>query len=117
MTATRERPTASPFARYIAKAGPKRGFWRAAVGLVLILAAWIGWTALVLWGAMDAGIGLERPGSGFDPGTPLALAVVLATFGGLWGGVWLAMRFCHGGGLGGVLGPGARSTWAGLALG
>ena len=89
---------ATAFQTYIAPAKPRNQIWRMLAGLVLIAAAWIAGTIVVLW--------LAQPGQGADglsrlardlsdPNTPRAMFVLLFTFLGPVLGVILAAALLH----------------------
>lgn len=101
-----------PSARWIAAAAPKAQLWRTALGFVLIVAIWTGWT--VLFGLIAVGGGLvssELLGAVAHGGTAFlsftdaarAMGVMLATFWGLWLGAWLVLKLVHRRGLASVL--------------
>jgi membrane protease YdiL (CAAX protease family) len=93
-----------PFQRWVDLARPKVQLWRTAVGAVVVVAAWLTWT--MVFGLIAIGSGLVAPdalgtvmGQGEARLTYLdavvTMGVLLATFWGLWLGVWLATKFLH----------------------
>jgi len=91
--------------------GSAPALWTLPVGIALIGAVWMGWTALLL--------GLLGRGTPGAAGTPAEVALVLATVAGLWPAVWAAERLLPGRGLGRLLtaGSGWRDAAAGFGLG
>lgn len=99
------------------------------LGLLLILAAWVAWTVLllaapVLWrilGGADPATAVASVQVGLQQAHPGAVALLLAGFGGLWPGVWLAMRVANREPAGRLLAPRgerrAAEFAAGLGLG
>jgi uncharacterized protein len=106
-----------PFQRWIDLARPHAQLWRTALGIVLVVAAWAAWTYAVgylsialnlttldaISGAMGEG---EAPLGYFD--LAIGMAVLLATFWGLWIGVWIATKAVHGRGFSTVLSHNGR---------
>ena len=93
-----------PFQRWIDLARPRAQLWRTAIGSVLVVAAWLAWT--VIFGLLAVGGGLiSREALGAAMGQSgarltyldavMAMGVLLATFWGLWIGVWLVTRLLH----------------------
>ncbi|MEM7743270.1 MAG: CPBP family intramembrane glutamic endopeptidase [Pseudomonadota bacterium] len=92
-----------PFERYVTPARRQLGWWRPVAGFGLIIAAWVlsvlatlGVYASVIsisTGNVDAGmLALTRIEDGGDP---VAILVVLVSFGGIWLGCLLAQRLFH----------------------
>lgn len=93
-----------PFQRWIDLARPRAQLWRTALGIALVVAAWLIWT--VIFGLLAVGGGLvsretlgavmgqfAAPLSYFD--VFMAMGVLLGTFWGLWLGVWLVSKLLH----------------------
>lgn len=113
------------FDRYIAAAEGRRGLWRLIPGLVIIAVCWLAWTALVLSSVvlLDILAGADVRTARMDlqalmeSGSPGAAALMLATFIGIWPGVWLALRLLHGRRFGTVLSPERSYRWGEFRLG
>ena len=91
------------FDRYIASGERRPGFWRVAVGIIVIGMFWVGGTMGVLfaWGLLNIARhgpegGRERLGALVEGGDPETVAVMLMTFAGVWMGVFLVVRLLHG---------------------
>lgn len=91
------------FDRYIAPGGRRPGFWRVAVGTVVIGMFWVGGTIGVLfaWGLLNIARygpegGQERLDALVSGGDPETVAVMLLTFAGVWAGAFLVVRLLHG---------------------
>jgi len=121
----RSGPPATPLAAYAAPALKRRGLWRVALGLGLILALWLGWTVLVmagrvLWdlvghGDLDRALaGLSGLARGEDP---LGIGFMLLTFLGIWPGVWAAVNLLHEQPFATLLSPERRQRWGEFAIG
>ncbi len=93
-----------PFQRWIDLARPRAQLWRTAIGSVLVVAAWLVWT--MIFGLIAIGGGLVSPdalGAVMGQGEAsltwldavMAMGVLLATFWGLWLGVWLVTKLLH----------------------
>lgn len=100
-----------PFQRWVDLARPRVQLWRTAIGALLVVAAWLAWT--MAFGLIAIGSGLISPdalqtvmGQGSTRLTYLdavmAMGVLLATFWGLWIGVWLVTKLLHKRGLSSV---------------
>lgn len=95
--------TEHPFRQWVAAAEPKRELWRTAVGFVLILLLWTAWT--VVAGLIAVGGGLIDPRILGGPPASMGmlshgeaamfLAVMMATFWGLWLGAWIVLKLLH----------------------
>jgi len=110
---------------YVAPSRTRPGFWRVLVGLVVIGAAWvagsiivlIGWMVinLIMLGNLDAALAeLQELRTG---GTPGRIAVMLSTFTGIWFGIWAATRLVHDQRFTTIFAPFARIAWRDLGLG
>lgn len=115
-----------PFQRWIDLARPRAQLWRTALGSVLVVVAWLAWT--IVSGLIAVGGGLIRPdalgavmGQFASPLSYLdafmAMGVLLATFWGLWLGVWLVSRLLHRRGLSTVFAHDGRIRLDQFAIG
>lgn len=94
-------PTA--FERYRRTPNQKTTLLRMAVGLIIIVGAWLFATYVLLFGGAYAFAVLDPGTLTFNQGGVLerfmasrpGLVVMLATFSGIWLGVWIVMRFIH----------------------
>jgi len=95
---------APAFHQWVTAAAPRDETWRTLLGCLIILAVWTAWSLAV--SALTASVGLVDPGRFSEDGsvqavTPaysesaMLLAVVMATFGGIWLGLWVALRVLH----------------------
>jgi uncharacterized protein len=97
------RAPVTAFERYIASGGKRPGLWRVFGGLGIICAAWFAGTAgvLFLWTAWDAiatgdpDFARDRLGNALSGGDAEIVAVLLATFAGIWLGVFAAVTLLH----------------------
>lgn len=87
------------FERYHRSAGYNATLPRLFLGTLLILAAWMLSSALVVAGMFFAARWTSVPLSAFDMATfattPVGVLTVLTSFAGIWIGTWIAMRFIH----------------------
>ncbi len=92
-----------PFERYVSPARRQLGWWRPVAGIGVIVAVWIlgvlatlaAYAAVISisTGNVDAGtLALARIEDGGDP---VAILVILASFGGIWLGCRIAQRLFH----------------------
>ena len=101
--------TARPaFRAYVERAREgKTALWRTLVGLLVIAVIWLAFS-------IAAAFPLFMPGSTKEESffnTPLGLALTLASFAGIWCGVWLAVRFVQRRSLASVLGASGHIAW------
>jgi membrane protease YdiL (CAAX protease family) len=93
-----------PFQRWVDLARPRAQLLRTAIGSVLVVVAWLAWT--MAFGLVAIGGGLVNPdalGAAMGQGgasltyldAVIAMGVLLATFWGLWLGVWLVAKLLH----------------------
>jgi membrane protease YdiL (CAAX protease family) len=93
-----------PFQRWVDLARPCAQLLRTAIGSVLVVVAWLAWT--MASGLVAIGGGLVNPdalGAAMGQGgaslthldAVMAMGVLLATFWGLWLGVWLVAKLLH----------------------
>ena len=110
----------TPLERYIAPAAEKSGFWRVIVGIVLILVFWFAWTvvvmsAYVLWqiaSGLPVPQALQSLGAMIEAGGPVSVLFQLATFAGIWPGLYVVVRGLHDQPFGTLFSPEARIRWA-----
>lgn len=103
------------FDEYLSPARARTGFWRPILGLIVIMLFWFGGMLTVLFGwtfvkvattgdaeaAMQDLLALTEGGGG-----PVAILVMLASFWGVWLGVFFACALLHGQSFGSVFAPG-----------
>lgn len=95
--------TTTPFERYIAAGGKRAGLWRVLVGLGIIATMWIAGAGgvLFLWAAYnaslagDADFARDRLAEALNGGDAEVVGVLLATFAGIWAGVFLTVVLLH----------------------
>lgn len=121
----------NPFQRWIDLARPRSQLLRTLVGMAIAAGVWTAWSAIVILIAIGGGLttgekfsavfgDLSFPINYLD--TVVTLGVGLATFWGLWFGVWLALRLLHRRSISTVLAPDGRLhirhmlTGCGLAI-
>ena len=100
-------PARDAFYAYVAPGPAPSPLWRLLAGLALVLAFWVAWTvavmlAVVAWRTSDGvttRMAVDWIGRLLRGDTPAGVALALATFAGIWPGVWLAQRLLHGEGL------------------
>ncbi len=113
------------FERYIASGGQRPGLWRVLAGLGIIVAAWVAGTAGILflwttWTAVatgDPGFARERLAGALAGDDPEVVAVLLATFAGIWLGVLVATNILHRQRLGTLFAPDCRVRTGDLGKG
>lgn len=118
-------PNRLPFSEYIAPAMARPGWWRLPLGLSLILAGWLAWTALVLAGYVvilwAGGVSVDTALAKLDillAGTgPGSVALMLATFIGIWPSLWLVLRLLHAQPMATLLAPDGRPRWLDFGVG
>jgi membrane protease YdiL (CAAX protease family) len=112
-------PGGSPLERYVAPAAGRSGFWRVIVGIVLILVTWFAWTVVVmsvyvLWqiaSGMPVRPALQSLGDMIEAGGPVSVLFQLATFAGIWPGIYIVVRGLHDQPFGTLFSPEARIRW------
>lgn len=118
-------PNRLPFSDYIAPAKARSGWWRLPLGLGLVLAGWIVWTALVLTayvaflrvGGATVDNALAKLDSLLAGAGPGSVALMLATFAGIWPMLWLVLRSLHAQHLATLFAPEGRPRWLDFAIG
>ncbi len=109
----------TPLERYVAPAAGPGGFWRVVVGIVVILVVWFAWTVVVMssyviW-QVAAGMAipeaLESLGVMIEAGGPISVLFQLATFAGIWPGIYVVVRGLHDQRFGTLFSPEARIRW------
>lgn len=109
----------TPLESYVAPAGARRGFWRPILGLVLILAIWFLWTVAVMFGYAGYLIlsgeplraAMQTLGRLVHNGGADSVLFQLATFVGIWPGIWLAVRLLHAQPFRTLFSPESRIRW------
>lgn len=90
-----------PFQRWVDAARPLTQLWRTALGAVIVVGIWLGWTLAVGLVAVRSGLtsrdAMASVTGQSDVSLPyldalIAIGVLFATFWGLWFGVWTAAR-------------------------
>ena len=113
------------FETYLAAARPRAALWRMTLGLVLIIGCWVASTVLLMAGfvvvQLAAGAAVEQAlealGAFLRSPGPAPVLFQLATFVGIWPGVWLALRLLHRQSLWTLIAPGKRMRWNDFFLG
>ena len=97
---------------YAAPVAGRAALWRFVLGTILIVVVWIAVTAGIVWVAWASapdGVPFGRWIQGMaPPERPRMALTALATFAGMWAGVWVAVRLFQRRGIGSVLGPARR---------
>ena len=104
------------FEAYVAPARARPGGVRLILGLALIVVLWLIWTALVLGAAVGVDIyrgatweqAVALLGETFTSDSPGTIALMLATFIGIWPAAWAAVRLLHKRSFGTLLSPERR---------
>lgn len=113
-------PEYTPLEIYAAPATARRGLWRLVLGIVLILVIWFAWTVVVMSGfvvyRMASGVpipqALDSLGVLIQAGGPVSVLFQLATFVGIWPGIYLVVWGLHDQRFGTLFSPEARIRWA-----
>lgn len=114
---------ASPFEQWLEPARPRAKVWRLAIGVVIAVAIWIGWSFAVTFGyaVVTASSGAPSARGAIDDlvsgATPAALFTLLFSFVGLWLGVWAAVRLMHGQNIWTVVSPEKAIRWRDFGIG
>ncbi|MHA1530112.1 MAG: lysostaphin resistance A-like protein [Alphaproteobacteria bacterium] len=109
----------TPLEFYAAPGTARPGLWRLFVGIVLIVAGWLGWTIVVmaafvlykLAGGLGVGEALSALSQFITSTSPASVILQLATFAGIWPATWAALKFLHGQPFGTLLSPEGRMRW------
>ncbi len=114
----------TPFERWVQPARRKAALWRVVLGTIIVMVIWGIWTLTVLflyavgikfWGDIpSAQIAIEQL---VDGRTPLATMTLLASFAGLWLGVWLVMKIQHWQRFWTVVSPERKIRWREFGIG
>lgn len=111
---------AEAFERWLGSASPRPTVLRIFFGTLLIAVCWLAATvAVIAAGAFAYLLWLQPAPEAFDVGgflagflpTPLGVLAQLGTFGGIWAGTWLAMRFLNREPLRALYGLSRRIQW------
>ncbi|MER8577133.1 CPBP family intramembrane metalloprotease [Mesorhizobium sp. M1423] len=117
-------PTA--FQQYRHTANEKTTLPRLLLGTVVVILFWLGTTAAVLFGGTyafavwQASSGTAPPGGGAVQdfmASPAGILAALASFAGIWLGLWAAMRWIHREKLTALIGVSRRISWSGFLKG
>jgi membrane protease YdiL (CAAX protease family) len=101
------------------------GLWRLFLGIVVILAGWLGWTILLficfvlfkLGGGQGIQESLGAMQTFIESDSPASVTFQLATFIGVWPAVWLALKFLHGQSFGTLFSPEGGIRWGDFGRG
>lgn len=115
----------SGFQSYLEAAHGRSGLWRIVVGLLIIVAFWIAGTAVVLiaWVLIMLAGGTPMPeamkavGQAGAGGSPKIIAIMLATFIGVWAGIFVVQKALHGVPFRSVFAANLRVHWGDLFKG
>ncbi len=115
----------TPLEFYTAPAAARPGLWRLLVGIVVIVAGWLGWTVVMMAGfvlyELSGGLGVSEALSALSQfiGTtsPASVIFQLATFAGIWPATWAALKWLHGQSFGTLLSPEGRMRWGDFGRG
>ena len=115
----------SGFQSYLEAAHGRSGLWRILVGLLIIVAFWIAGTAVVLiaWVLIMLAGGTPMPeamkavGQAGAGGSPKIIAIMLATFIGVWAGIFVVQKALHGVPFRSVFAANLRVHWGDLFKG
>ncbi|QPC90060.1 CPBP family intramembrane glutamic endopeptidase [Mesorhizobium sp. INR15] len=114
------------FERYRQSPNRKTTLPRLLLGTLIVIVFWTATTMAVLYGGTyafftwQASIGAPPPTGGVMQGflaSPVGVLTVLASFGGIWIGLWIAMRWVHGEPLAALIGNSHRVSWSGFLKG
>jgi hypothetical protein len=118
----------TPLDSYLAASGGRRGGWRVFLGMVVVVACWLLGTAAVIalpmaadvLGGATRGEALAALRDRLSGGGPASVALMLATFWGIWAGLGMALPLLHGRRFATLLSAEGRARprefWRGLAL-
>lgn len=103
-----------PFQRWVDLARPRAQLLRTLIGAAIIVGVWTAWSALIVLIAIGGGLTSAETFAAVFGGVPypltyldavVTLGVGMATFWGLWLGVWLVLRLLHKRSFASVLAP------------
>jgi len=115
----------TPLEVYAAPGSARPGLWRLAVGIVVILVGWLGWTVVVmaafvlykLAGGLGVVEALTALTAFLDTTSPASVIFQLATFAGIWPATWAALKLLHGQPFGTLFSPEGRMRWGDFGRG
>ncbi len=115
----------TPLEVYAAPGTARPGLWRLAVGIVVILVGWLGWTVVVMAGfvlyKLAGGLGVVEALTALtaflDTTSPASVIFQLATFAGIWPATWAALKLLHGQPFGTLFSPEGRMRWGDFGRG
>lgn len=119
-------PDTAAFERYRQSPNARTTLPRLLVGTVIVIVFWAATTMAVLFGGAyafftwRASTGAAPPSGGVMEGflaSPTGILAALASFAGIWIGLWIAMRFVHGEPLSALLGVSRRVSRSGFLKG
>lgn len=111
------------FERYRRSPNEKTTLLRLLLGTAIVVLFWLAVTLVVLVAGTAAFIVLRLPGPATGQpiqdflASPAGILTVLASFAGIWIGLWAAMRFVHGEPLSALIGPDRRISRGGFLKG
>ncbi|RWI24878.1 MAG: CPBP family intramembrane metalloprotease [Mesorhizobium sp.] len=113
----------APFERYRRSPNEKTTLLRLLFGTAIVVLFWLAVTLVVLVAGTAAFIVLRLPGPATGQpiqdflASPAGILTALASFAGIWIGLWAAMRFVHGEPLSALIGPDRRISRGGFLKG
>jgi membrane protease YdiL (CAAX protease family) len=115
----------TPLEFYAAPGWARPGLWRLLVGIVVIVAGWLGWTIVVMSAfvlyKLAGGLGILEALSALSQfvttTSPASVIFQLATFAGIWPATWVALRLLHGQPFGTLFSPEGRMRWGDFGRG
>ncbi|TIO70202.1 MAG: CPBP family intramembrane metalloprotease, partial [Mesorhizobium sp.] len=111
------------FERYRRSPNEKTTLLRLLLGTAIVVLFWLAVTLVVLVAGTAAFIVLRLPGPATGQpiqdflASPAGILTALASFAGIWIGLWAAMRFVHGEPLSALIGPDRRISRGGFLKG
>jgi membrane protease YdiL (CAAX protease family) len=99
------------FERYRHSPDARTTLLRLVLGTLVVIVLWAATTAGVLFGGTY--VYFAAPPSGMEGflASPIGILTALASFAGIWFGLWVAMRWIHGEPLSALLGASRRLSW------
>ena len=115
----------TPLEFYAAPGTARRGLWRLCVGIVLIVAGWLGWTVVVMSGfvlyKLAGGLGVKEALSALsaflETPSPASVIFQLATFIGVWPAIWAVREYLHDQPFGTLFSPESGIRWGDFGRG